>query len=210
MAGRYQNGLTTLFGKMEPNQALFVHHLRTNPNGVNQVEGSLWEDDQNMCALGLGLEAFGMIARYREELAKPVNYAWDAKPAWDAYAHIAAVLNMPKHHVEQVYELNDDHSQTFGQIADVLEEYFAQGDLFAWDKKGPRELWEDKRRAETEKTRKAFEDNWATYQAKYEALLAAAAAAFGCSAGDLRADSVFESYSGRDFFDDVINNDYDF
>lgn len=206
MAGRYSNGLTTLFGKMEPNQAIFVHHLRANPHGVTQITGALVDDSKNMCALGLGLEAFGMIKAYEEEQARP-SYSLDSKTHFDPYKWIAAHLNMPKKHVEQIYVLNDDENLTFGEIADILERYFSAGNLFGWDTKGPEELYAEGKRAKTDAKRQEFVALWATFADKHEALLKEAAAAFGVTTLDLRADGVFETWDAGDFFDDVVNED---
>lgn len=203
--GRYDNGLSTLFAKMEPNQAIFVHHLRTNPHNVTQITSSLVDDDQNMCALGLGLEAFGMIKKYQEEAKRAVNNYQFNKPAFDPYAWIADKLRMPQSHVEQVYALNDDHELSFSEIADIMERYFSAGNLFDPVTKGPEELYRADKEVQKNKEKEAFVKLWDAFAAKHDALLQEAATAFGVAAYELRSNGIFETWSGEDFYDEVAD-----
>lgn len=204
--GRYSNGLSALFKAMEPNQALFVQHLRTNPHNVVQVTGTLVEDDKSMCALGLGLEAFGMIRAYKESQNQPYSIRRDT---YNPYKEIASKLNMPQRHVEQVYALNDDHGLTFSEIADVMEEYFTKGNLFAWDASGPEDIYENRSKALRDKKRDDFVLLWEKHKAKYQKLMEEAANDFGVSTYDVLTDGIFEVYTGKEFFDEVVNEEND-
>src|SRR5258708_21819487 len=104
----------SLFGRIEPNQAIFVHHLRTNPNNVEQISGELVNGSGQMCALGLGMEAFDMIEKYLTMSEEADPYA--TYEGYDPYKEISAVLNIPESHVHQIYALNDDYEMTFGGV----------------------------------------------------------------------------------------------
>jgi hypothetical protein len=190
-----------LFRDMEPNQALFVHHLRTNPHNVVQIEGSLVDDSGHMCALGLGLEAFDMIAAYK---------AWEeneaAHPGYDPYAEISKVLNMPKTHVCSVYSLNDDYGLRFGEIADIMEEYFKQADLFAWGANSPESIFDGRKAAEREIRRAEFTANWNRLQAEHNSFLDRAASVLGVGRYELEGE-IFNSWDAGDFFDEYIETD---
>jgi transcriptional regulator with XRE-family HTH domain len=187
-----------LFRYMEPNQALFVHHLRTNPHGVYQISGDLVQDDKHMCALGLGLEAFDMIAAYK---------AWEnneaAYPGYDPYKEIAKVLDMPKRHVDTIYSLNDDYGLSFGEIADVMEEYFKQDNLFDWAASSPEIIWVDQKDAERAKRCQEFVAKWDQVVDEYGVFMRKAANTLGVSYYDLD-DSALSNYEGEEFFDEIV------
>jgi transcriptional regulator with XRE-family HTH domain len=190
-----------LFRDMEPNQALFVHHLRTNPHDVVQIQGNLVDDSGHMCALGLGLEAFDMIAAYK---------AWEeneaAYPGYDPYNEISNVLNMPKSHVCSVYNLNDDYDLSFSEIASIMEEYFKQDDLFAWNAYSPEAIWDSQQNAEKEARKEDFTAKWKKLQTEHSDFLYKAAAVLGVGKYELEG-GVFDSWDADDFFSEYVEND---
>lgn len=205
--GKYH--LADLFANVQhPNQAIFINHLRTNPNGVTQITGELVTDDnKSMCALGMGLEAFDMIKAYKASESAP---SWTPDPSgYDVYDEIASVLHMPKDHVEEIYALNDDEELTFGQIADILVTYFAQKNLYsAWTSKGPSEIYAEMQSAVRSKAVAAFTQKWDAAKAKHDALLAELAATLGVEPYELREDT-FEDYSAEEFYDEYVDPDRD-
>lgn len=198
--GRYQNGLSELFKLMKPNQAIFVHHLRTNPNNLVQIEGELVGDDgKSACAIGLGMEAFDMIRRYRA--AEESGYG---ASAFDPYKYIAETLEMPRTHVDQIYSLNDDHGQSFEEIADIMEQYFTKGNLFAWDAQGPEDLWNAAEAAVRDERLYEFKESFEAYQAELRDVIERAAMEFGIDSYVLE-DGGLEGADPEEFFDEYVD-----
>lgn len=100
------------------NRAIFLYHLRVNPDKVKQITGALKRSADAMCAIGLGCDAFQipMTEWDKAALGVPSEY--------DPYAALANKLGVPGHVISSLYSLNDGSGLTFAQVADVAEAYF--------------------------------------------------------------------------------------
>jgi hypothetical protein len=200
----------SLFARMQPNQAIFVMHLRTNPNEVDQISGELVNSSGQMCALGLGMEAFDLIRRYEEKKNSPSSAPagkYGLEPLYDPYKEIAAVLDMPVDHVHQVYALNDDHEQTFAQIADIMEEYFSQpGGLHSYSSKGPEEIFNEHEEERVTAAKLEFVTKWNEVKRAHERFLEEAAAKLGVTTEELDG-ATLQDEDPEDFFYDYVNEE---
>lgn len=137
------------------NQAIFVYHLRQNPHGHKQIYNELDNRRGGMCALGVGMEAFGIIRTweaYKEEHPTAEFFMFGSPSYYDPYEEIAKKLGIPKDHVSEIYRMNDDDYMSFGEIADAFEAYLAT------DKSvGPRTLF---RQAKSDENKKKFVETW--------------------------------------------------
>lgn len=138
------------------NQAIFVYHLRQNPHGHKQIYNELDNRRGGMCALGVGMEAFGIIRTweaYKKENPTAEFFMFGSPSYYDPYEEIAKKLGIPKDHVNEIYRMNDDDYMSFGEIADAFEAYLAT------DKSvGPRTLL---RNAKRTKEQAKFYGTWA-------------------------------------------------
>ena len=137
------------------NQAIFVYHLRVNPHKREQIYMELDNEHGGMCALGLGMEAFGIIRTWEAyKKLYPDSNAWTfgVNAGYDPYKEIADKLGISRDHVNEIYSMNDKDKMTFGEIADAFEAYLKT------DKSvGPRTLL---RMAKVSEDRKHFEEVW--------------------------------------------------
>lgn len=137
------------------NQAIFVYHLRQNPHGHEQIYHELDNSRGGMCALGVGMEAFGILRtweQYKEKFPDAEMFQFGSPAYYDPYVEIAKKLGVPKEHVNEIYRLNDDDMMNFGEIADAFEAY-----LKTDRKVGPRSLI---RNAKADENKKKFVETW--------------------------------------------------
>lgn len=154
--------------KWTPQQAIFIYHLKNNPGNVQQIYGELDNNAGGMCALGLGMEAFGIIRTWEQYKEKfPDSHITDfagagATATYDPYKIIAEILDVSRSNVSDIYNLNDNDELSFKDIADVF------GDWLNSDRRmGIREFHEWK---QDEPVRK-FEADWNAMQATVKGLL---------------------------------------
>src|ERR1700752_3893855 len=98
------------------NRAIFLYHLRVNPDNVRQIVGSLKTSLNQMCATGLGCDAFNI----------PMT-SWEIKESghehdgFSPYQALADKLGITKRAVEELYVLNDSFYCSFKDVARVAE-----------------------------------------------------------------------------------------
>jgi hypothetical protein len=101
------------------NRAIFLYHLRINPDNVRQIVGALKSGLNQMCATGLGCDAFEIPMTNWE-----IRKAGHADDGFSPYQALADKLGITRRAVEQMYVLNDSFSCSFRDVARVAEAYF--------------------------------------------------------------------------------------
>lgn len=109
-------------GSITPERAIFLYHLRVNPNHVTQITGSLKDGLNAMCAVGLGCDAFNIPMTEWEKIEKGLP------ASFNAYQALADKLGVTKDVIAAFYSLNDHSKLTFAQVAKVAEVFFERGE----------------------------------------------------------------------------------
>jgi hypothetical protein len=169
------SNLIPLINELPAQQAIFLHHLRENPNNVTQITGSLIDDNSHMCAVGLGVECFGLIRDYRkaqqEEKYNRNVGNWGYTP-YDIEKELSERLGINKDDLTSIYQLNDDYELSFAKIADILEIFFKElkrnGNV---SYRTPEQIYEEEKAAAEEAVREDFIRIWAEHQAKAQVAL---------------------------------------
>lgn len=101
------------------NRAIFLYHLRINPDGVKQITGTLKRSADEMCAVGLGCDAFQIPMTAYDKAAQGIKDEY-----YDPYGALAQKIGVPTTVISSLYGLNDGKGLTFEQVAEVAERYF--------------------------------------------------------------------------------------
>lgn len=101
------------------NRAIFLYHLRVNPDNVRQITGSLKKSADAMCAVGLGCDAFEIPMTAYDRAAKGITDIH-----YDPYGRLAHKLGVGKEVIQSLYSLNDMSGLSFEQVAEAAELYF--------------------------------------------------------------------------------------
>lgn len=116
------------------NRAIFLYHLRVNPDGVRQITGALKKSADAMCAIGLGCDAFQIPMTAYEKAAAGIEYGYSP------YATLARKLGVDRETISSLYYLNDTLGLSFEKVAEAAELYFNSD-----GSKRPAVLWREKK-----------------------------------------------------------------
>lgn len=143
-----------------PNQAIFLYHLRhTN---IKQTWGSLEEKDGRMCALGVGMEAFGIVRNIWLWRDKHPGQP-DPEDYHNSYVNIANKLDITTSDADDIVTLNDEEGLSFAEIADIFEKWLGSDRTL-----GLHQYWQENGKLGTAK--KAFVTAWKKMQKKAKSL----------------------------------------
>jgi pentatricopeptide repeat protein len=104
------------------NRAIFLYHLRVNPDNVQQITGALKAGFKMMCATGLGCDALNIPMTSWE-----IEKAGHVGDGFSPYQALADKLGISKSAVVKMYGLNDVYHCTFSEVAKVADAYFRSG-----------------------------------------------------------------------------------
>lgn len=151
--------------KWTPQQAIFIYHLQNNPSGAEQIYGALDDNHGGMCALGLGMEAFGIIRNWEQYKAKFPDAKvgdFESSDGYNPYKLIAEILDISTQDVSEIYNLNDNEQLSFEDIAKIFGDWLNSERSMSIDKFHE---WQQ------DEPFRVFEQDWNAMQATVKGLL---------------------------------------